>query len=158
MDAKTVRGAQFIDLHLEAEIDPDVGGVVVPLMSRDRESERTRRNWILCVSRSHCSRKTKFGGIGVVHQKRPRSLPPTVSSVPSITRMAAGIVAPGLITDGRHPPLRGVEAVEEDLKAVAGHERLSSSPADRPGDAPRQRRSASDLASQPSGHKAGPAT
>jgi hypothetical protein len=53
--------------------------------------------------RRHSSRSTKSGGVGVVLQNSPRSVPGTASSAPSTTRKRPGSSRPGwfLIVDMR---------------------------------------------------------
>ncbi len=112
VDRRIVWTGQLVDLYLEAEVDADVGGVVVAFVPRVREADKYARIVVGCrhhplqpqyIAGGRRSRKPQQAQI------RPG---PALQHTPSNPE-GAGVVAPRLVADRRHRPVAEQDAVEQ---------------------------------------------
>jgi hypothetical protein len=116
VDRGVVGTRKLIDLDLEAEVHADIGGVVVAFFGWIREVEEHSR---VVVWRPHHPLQAQHIA------RRCRAREPEESEVGPGSALehaladqeAAGIVATGLVANGRHGPIAQRRPIEQQLEA-----------------------------------------
>src|SRR6476620_11738352 len=136
VDRRIVWSGQLVDLYLEAEVDADVGGVVVAFVPRIREADKYSRIVVGC--RHHPLQPQYIAG-----GRRPRKPEkaeirpdPSLQHTPSNPE-GAGVVSPRLVADRRHRPVAEREAIEQSFETRSRsegrgcHEEVTRAPRQR---------------------------